>query len=264
MNEEEQMSQIFKKIEREKALLNAANSMLSQTGNEDVRSRINSQIRDARRNIAFFEDKLRDLQVKRLGQGVDDMSLSSGSTAVGSLRPKSGSDLLNDNEGPPTPPPKDASGGYMGQTGDRASYGSTQYSQIGGHGDMMPPRHPFAPPGPSSGMPKSRPNFTKLDLIKHDTPYLGPRIQLMLSQIQFKLNVEEQYLKGIEKMVQLYGMDGDRKSKADAAAKRVESKQKIQLLKQSLKRYEELHIDDMESGDSPDGMPPPLDWCGVY
>lgn len=90
----------------------------------------------------------------------------------------------------------------------------------------------------------------------------------MLSQIQFKLNVEEQYLKGIEKMVQLYSMEGDRKSKADAAARRVESKQKIQLLKQALKRYEELHI-DLDSSDGQDGMtdrsPPaagssPLTW----
>ena len=91
------------------------------------------------------------------------------------------------------------------------------------------------------------------DLIKYDTPYLGPRIQLMLSQIQFKLNVEEQYMKGIEKMVQLYQMEGDKKSKGDAASKRVESKQKIILLKQALRRYEELHI-DMDSSDSPDGM----------
>lgn len=74
----------------------------------------------------------------------------------------------------------------------------------------------------------------------------------MLSQIQFKLNVEEQYLKGIEKMVQLYQMEGDKKSRADAAARRVESKQKIVLLKQALRRYEELHI-DIDSGDSPDG-----------
>jgi classical protein kinase C len=91
----------------------------------------------------------------------------------------------------------------------------------------------------------------RVDLIKFDTPYLGPRIQLMLSQIQFKLNVEEQYLKGIEKMVQLYQMEGDKKSKADAAARRMESSQKIVLLKQALKRYEELHI-DMDA-DSPDG-----------
>jgi classical protein kinase C len=85
----------------------------------------------------------------------------------------------------------------------------------------------------------------------------------MLSQIQFKLNVEEQYLKGIEKMVQLYQMEGDKKSKADAAARRIESSQKIVLLKQALKRYEELHI-DMDA-DSPDGTPEtPEPYSGAY
>jgi len=76
----------------------------------------------------------------------------------------------------------------------------------------------------------------------------------MLTQLEFKLNVEKQYLKGIEKMVQLYQMEGDRKSRADAAARRVESTQKIQLLKQALKRYEDLHIDMESTADAPDGM----------
>ena len=75
----------------------------------------------------------------------------------------------------------------------------------------------------------------------------------MLSQIQFKLNVEKQYLAGVEKMVQLYSLEGDRKSRADAAARKVESTQKIVLLRQALKRYEELHI-DFDSGDGGDGM----------
>ncbi|KAI0900032.1 hypothetical protein F4806DRAFT_276407 [Annulohypoxylon nitens] len=249
MNDEDAMANIYKKIEREKALINAANSMRQQTNNDDVRSRLDSQMREGRRNLQFFEEKLRDLQMKRIGQGVDTMSIGSSSTATGSGRPPSGDVRSEGGQGPPLPPPKDA-GDWSG--GDRASYGSLPYSQIGGHGDLMPPRHPFPPPGPTSSIPKPRPNFTKLDLIKYDTPYLGPRIQLMLSQIQFKLNVEEQYLKGIEKMVQLYGMEGDRKSKADAAARKVESKQKIHLLKQALKRYEELHIDDLDSADSPD------------
>ncbi|PMD62515.1 uncharacterized protein K444DRAFT_344111 [Hyaloscypha bicolor E] len=74
----------------------------------------------------------------------------------------------------------------------------------------------------------------------------------MLSQLEFKLNVEKQYLKGIEKMVQLYNMEGDRKSKADAAGRKVESTQKIQLLKQALKRYEDLHIDMESTADAPD------------
>ena len=74
----------------------------------------------------------------------------------------------------------------------------------------------------------------------------------MLSQLEFKLSVEKQYKDGIEKMVRLYQMEGDRKSKADAEARRIESNQKIQLLKQSLKRYEDLHV-DVEGADGGDG-----------
>lgn len=91
------------------------------------------------------------------------------------------------------------------------------------------------------------------DLIKYDTPYLGPRIQLMLSQLEFKLSVEKQYKDGIEKMVRLYQDEGDRKSRADAEARRIESNQKIQLLKQALKRYEDLHVDMESDADAPDG-----------
>ncbi|RPA72425.1 HR1-domain-containing protein, partial [Ascobolus immersus RN42] len=124
-----------------------------------------------------------------------------------------------------------------------SQHGSGTYSQ------MQPPNAPFAQQ--ANHGPKSRPNYTKLDLIKYDTPHLGPRIQLMLSQLQFKLSVEKQYKEGIEKMASLYRMDGDRKSKADAEAKRVESNQKIQLLKQALKRYEDLHV-DFETDDQDD------------
>lgn len=95
------------------------------------------------------------------------------------------------------------------------------------------------------------------DLIKWDTPHLGPRIQLMLSQLEFKLSVEKQYKDGIEKMVRLYQIEGDRKSKADAEARRIESNQKIQLLKQSLRRYMDLHV-DIDDDDDKDGTW--LDW----
>lgn len=91
------------------------------------------------------------------------------------------------------------------------------------------------------------------DLIKYDTAYLGPKIQLMLSQLEFKLSVEKQYKAGIEKMVRLYQDEGDRKSRADAEGRRIESNQKIQLLKQALKRYEDLHV-DIEPTETPDGM----------
>lgn len=75
----------------------------------------------------------------------------------------------------------------------------------------------------------------------------------MLTQLEFKLNVEKQYFKGIEKMLQLYHNEGDRKSKADAAGKKMESAQKIQILKQSLKRYEDLHINMDSTADAADG-----------
>ena len=52
--------------------------------------------------------------------------------------------------------------------------------------------------------------LTLVDLIKYDTAHMGPRIQLMLSQLEFKLSVEKQYKDGIEKMVKLYQMEGDK------------------------------------------------------
>ncbi|CAG8977170.1 hypothetical protein HYALB_00003391 [Hymenoscyphus albidus] len=246
-NDEDALSSVFKKIEREKALLNAANSMRQQTQNEQVRARIDTQMRDARRNIQYLEERMQELQMRQVGQGVENMSMGSGGPS-GSGRPQSS----RNDSGPPALPPKDSRGAYPDPGPEQGGYGTEDYSQIGGHDNIMPPRHPYAPPGPGSSVPKSRPNFTKLDLIKYDTPYLGPRIQLMLSQLEFKLNVEKQYLKGIEKMVQLYQMEGDRKSRADAAGRRIESTQKIQLLKQALKRYEDLHIDMESNADAPD------------
>lgn len=91
------------------------------------------------------------------------------------------------------------------------------------------------------------------DLIKYDTPYLGPKIQLMLSQLEFKLSVEKQYKAGIEKMVRLYQDEGDRKSRLDAEGRRIESNQKVQLLKQALKRYMDLHV-DIDVADGADGI----------
>lgn len=147
MNEDERVQDIHRKIEREKALMNAANAMRSQTNNEAVRSRLDSQMRDGRRNIQFFEEKLRELQMRR---GMEHMSMGPDSPGLGG-------DAMGYDHGP-APPPKD--------TSDRAGYGPHEYSQIGGHGDLMPPRQPFDPnaPGSSPNLSKPRPNFTKLGM----------------------------------------------------------------------------------------------------
>ncbi|OCK85966.1 hypothetical protein K432DRAFT_202923 [Lepidopterella palustris CBS 459.81] len=251
MNKDEVISNVHRKIDREKALINAANAMRQSTNNPAVLSRLDTQIRDGRRNIEYFEGTLRELEMRRLGTGMENMSLQQGGGGLGPGQGPPGSSQ-RDARNPLTPPPKDGWNGYVGP--DNAGYGDQAgpggYSQIsGGHG-LMPPRAPYAPPGPNAGS-RSRPNYSKLDLIKYDTPHLGPRIQLMLSQLEFKLSVEKQYKDGIEKMVRLYQLEGDRKSKADAEARRIESNQKIQLLKQALKRYEDLHV-DIETGDGGD------------
>lgn len=149
MADEDKMMDIYKKIEREKALIQAANLMRQQTNNDAVRSKLDTQMREGKRNLEFFEEKLKELQLRR---GMGSMSVSDGSPS--SSRPSA---TRHDSDASaPMPPPKDASG-------FASSGGDPQYSQIGQHGDLMPPRHPFAPPGPGS-QPKPRPNFTKLGM----------------------------------------------------------------------------------------------------
>ncbi|KAJ5568525.1 hypothetical protein N7450_011011 [Penicillium hetheringtonii] len=220
MDGDELIASVYRKIEREKALIAAASNMRQSTDNPLVQQRVDINIRDGRKNIAYLEEKMRELQIRQIEQ-------------------QGGGSPSQRGAGPP-PPPKD--GGYYGE--DDAGYAQ------GGTGSM-PSGAPFPDPRPYAPIPKARPNYTKLDLIKYDTAYLGPKIQLMLSQLEFKLSVEKQYKAGIEKMVRLYQDEGDRKSRADAESRRIESNQKIQLLKQALKRYEDLHV-DIESSDAAD------------
>ncbi|KAK2766961.1 Serine/threonine kinase [Arachnomyces sp. PD_36] len=238
MDGDELVATVYRKIEREKALINAATHMRQSTDNPLVQQRVDSNIRDSKKNIAYLEEKMQELQLRMSREGGQ-----SGQSPHGSPTQQRFSG------GGPPPPPKD--GGYMqGERGDYGDVGPGGYSQ-GGTG-QMPSRAPFNDPRPYSSAPKARPNFSKLDLIKYDTPFLGPKIQLMLSQLEFKLSVEKQYKAGIEKMVRLYQDEGDRKSRADAEGRRIESNQKIQLLKQALKRYEDLHVDIETSTDQPD------------
>jgi len=255
-NDDEVVRDIHKRIEREKALITAANAMRQSTDNPAVLSGLDTKIRDGRRNIEYFEGRLRELQMRRLGTGMDNMNLDSNANG--------GPQGMQVGYGRGGPDPR----GQYGQSGEYGDQ-NQEYSQLSGGNIMMPPSAPFARPGPASNMPRARPNYSRLgtsstvlfdysanqylDLIKADTPHLGPRIQLMLSQLEFKLSVEKQYRDGIEKMVRLYQMEGDRKSKADAEARRVESNQKMQLLKQALKRYEDLHI-DIDDSTAQDGM----------
>jgi len=125
----------------------------------------------------------------------------------------------------------------------------------GGSSPQVPPKDRDGRPFSPEGRPpvKAKPQYTNLDLIKADTPFTPKKISRTLHQLEFKLQVEKQYKLGIDKMAKLYQADGDKKSKLDADAKKVESEKKIQLLESALKRYRNLHVlDDVVEDEEPD------------
>lgn len=79
MNENELIENVYQKIQREEKLIQAASQMHAASDNENVRSRLDNQIRDGRRNIEYFRSRMRELQMKTVNQGMGKMSLGSGS-----------------------------------------------------------------------------------------------------------------------------------------------------------------------------------------
>ena len=162
MNDDELINQVYRKIEREKVLINAANNM-RQSSNPQVQQSLDSQIRESRKGIDYLEEKMRELQMRRME--------AMGSGSNGGPQPPAHGASSSQQRGArnaqrsagPTPPPRDTGAGFGQDSGDYGDPGKGGYmnDMSGGHG-MMPPRAPFGPPGPGSTMPKSRPNYTKL------------------------------------------------------------------------------------------------------
>lgn len=144
--DDEVMAEIHRKIDREKALINAAKSMRQSTSNPAVVSRIEGQMRDGMRNIQYFEQTLRDLQMRKLGTDVGSMQLGS-------------------NGGPPPPAhqyPHSPDGQYIGDRGLPQPGGP----QLEGGRGLMPPR-PITGSNPAV-QPKGRSNYSKLgEHIRH-------------------------------------------------------------------------------------------------
>jgi hypothetical protein len=204
---------VYKRIQTERKVLEASQLLRQATTNQDVLRRNDAKIKEAERSLSYFEDTLRELQARK-------MQLSDPSRSGASPRPVS------------SPVLQQFQLGSRDRPSQYADPGGTQYAQE---------RHSSYDNEPSANKGK---NMTKLDLIKADTPHSPLKIARMLHQLEFKLQVELQYKKGIEKMVKLYQADGDKKSRADAEGKRVESEKKIQLLQTALKRYKTLHVLD--------------------
>lgn len=163
MNHDELIDQVYRKIEREKVIITAANAM-RQSSNPQVQQSLDSQVREARKGISYLEEKMRELQMRKAGQS------SESSSSHGPLPPAHGGippqhRALRDaqQQGPSAPPTRGGGSGYSAQSGDYGDPGAGGYIEdLSGGNGIMPPRAPFGPPAPGSGIPKSRPNYSKL------------------------------------------------------------------------------------------------------
>ncbi|KAI5118872.1 hypothetical protein M0805_005314 [Coniferiporia weirii] len=222
------IQEVYKRIQTERKILEASQFLRQATQNPDVLRRNDTKIKETERSLSYFENTLKELQARKLQfASRDDPSRSGASGLPASPRP--GQTSIRDRSLPPTP----------------------QLHPEGAPLDGQGPPYPV-----DTGMPKSK-TYSNLDLIKADTPHTTAKISKMLHQLEFKLQVEKQYKEGIAKMSTLYQADGDKKSRADAENKRVESDKKIALLQSALKRYRTLHIlDEAEEDEEPVDGPP--------
>lgn len=141
MDGDDVIASVHRKIEREKALITAASNMRQSTDNPLVQQRVDSNIRDGRKNIAYLEEKMRELQLRQHGGASPTENRQS------------------PGAGPP-PPPKDYASGYVG---NGHGYGDAGGYAQGGSGSM-PMGAPYSDPRPYAPVPKARPNYTKLGM----------------------------------------------------------------------------------------------------
>ncbi|GAA5981589.1 hypothetical protein JCM11641_004108 [Rhodosporidiobolus odoratus] len=227
------LASLHARIQKERKILEGFQAMRAATKNQDVIRTCEAKIRESGKTIGWFEESVRELEGRARG------SMDSGRASPASVQ--------SAERALPAPPP-----GAAPSYAQPAAYGAQ-----GAHG-RVEARDPASAGGPGGqavfGGQQAKQQFTNLDLIKADTPLFSAKISRMLHQLEFKLHVERQYKEGIDKMAKLYLVDGDKKARADTENKRVESKQKMVLLNQALKRYKTLDVMG-ELGDEDDGIP---------
>lgn len=145
MDGDDLIASVYRKIEREKALITAASNMRQSTDNPLVQQRVDANIRDGRKNIAYLEEKMRELQLRQMKQ--------EGASPTDKRLPP------NPDGSGPVPPPKDHASGYPGH---EREYGDASGAYPHGGAGTMPSGAPFADPRPFAPVPKARPNYTKL------------------------------------------------------------------------------------------------------
>ena len=162
MNDDDLINQVYRKIEREKVLINAANNM-RQSSNPQVQQSLDSQIRESKKGIDYLEERMRELQMRRMEAMGSGSNNGPQPPAHGGMSPQQRNLRNAQRMGQPTQSSREGTAGYGQEGADYGDPGKGGYMNdiSGGHG-MMPPRAPFGPPGPGERTAKPRPNYTKL------------------------------------------------------------------------------------------------------
>lgn len=147
------IEELQRKIQREKALVRATMTMRQATNNTEITDKLDAELSSIRRNIDYFETTIAQLQERKMGNSMNQMSMHD------SIAPSPPSLPYPDHVSPlrsanPAADTYQDPGGY----GDPGQGG---YSMGGGQG-LMPPRGPYAPQDPSHAMPKGRPAYSRL------------------------------------------------------------------------------------------------------
>ena len=167
-NDEELISQVYRKIEKEKVFINSAKAMHKSSDNPQVRASLESQISQMEKGIEYLEERLRELQMRIMESQGSDSNGRPTPPVHGATSLPIRTAQQQQGTGPPTPPPKDGRAGYIQDSGDYGDPGNGGYmNNMSGGSGMMPPRAPFGPPAPGATVPKSRPNYTKLGELLH-------------------------------------------------------------------------------------------------
>lgn len=150
---------IYQKIEREKLLIDAALQM-RPSSNAQVQQSLDAQIKEARKNLSYLEQRLQEHEAKRMEQSMKGMNINQqGGDRQAGGGPGYGQQRNDAYGGPSSIPPK---GGH-----DYGAYGVSGLGQdyqdaLGAGSGTMPSRGPFGPQAPNSSIPKTRPNYSKL------------------------------------------------------------------------------------------------------
>lgn len=236
------------RIQKQHRIIEGFQNLRSATPNQDVIKQADSNIRDAQRTIHFLQDSLMSLQRRASIDAINTERKPSLSGTIPATPTTSAHlDSLND----PTMSPSQVVDEYAQTTFDApsfapfpidssAAYRSGSYSMdhgISPLNDMnLLSREPTA----------ARRNYSPLDLMRYDTPLTSAKVQRMLNQLEYKLQLERQFKQGYDKIARLYEAEGDRRSQDDAASRRSESAGKLVLIQQALNRYQQLDMRDAE------------------